>query len=457
VTRKPVVGEMDDLARIDPLCLSVAAALRWLQKEDPPELSGDDAVGWWLLFEAGCYPPPAVLESMAGRLSRLVSGRGIGEGELYTFTAMVRTLFRVGYPIPNIGAVHDAWSGAMARAWPPGFDSSAITTNHLWLVQTCAEVWPDEARSHVEWLQGLLSSPDPKYIMPANGLLISRDLGIKANPQQVSKATIGIRSVANTALDNRLTDWEMSYLARAAAATGDDDTRRRLVAMLLARQTDGAWDSLSEECVESTSLCGLALVDSAAAELGRLGDPATRSLVIHRCMVLRDKPTWLRGKFRTVRQSSDPNVKGDALESFVETWIGFDPTLRVKEKGMRGGTDEVDLVVEVLGSSRLADDVSPSRFVLVECKNTADAIGARDVRAFRDSLASRRSETCQLGVYISHAGFTKDAQELVREDFGRGKVLVLLSGEEIDRRLAMRQDFSQSIHHIFQDGVLKRP
>jgi Restriction endonuclease len=441
----------------EPYCLSVAAAIRWLQKEDPPELSGDDAVGWWLLIDAGFYPPASVLDAMAGRLERLLKGRSLTSGELYTFTAIARTLARMDYPIPNIGAVHRAWSGSMTRLWPAGGSPSAVTPDHLWTAQMGGDMWPDEVRSRSDLLRTLANSPDPKGLVPANGILLSRLVGLDLESPDALHAAAEISRACETPTDLDATDWELSYLGRAAVVAGQADSWRRVGHTLLGRQKEGAWDSESEEVVESTSLCGLAMVEMGAAELGTIPPSLGRSTIVHRSLLLRDRPTWLRQQLRRVRESSDPNVKGDSLELLVEQWISADSTLRVAGRDVRGGTDEIDIVVEVLSRSPLAPDVEPARFLLVECKNTSESIGARDVRAFRDSLGSRRHESCQLGIFVSHAGFTDDATRLVNEDYGRGKVIVLVSGKEIDRRLAMRQDFSSAIHHVFQDGVLKRP
>lgn len=441
---------------IRPHCLAVASALRWLQKEDPPELSGDDAVGWWLLIEAGSFPPSPVLESMASRLSRLLSGRRIGDSELYTFTALTRTLLRAEYPIQDTTAVYREWSTAMKRFWPSGDTPAALTANHLWLVQMGAEFWPEELRRRGDIIECLLASPDPKQVFAANGLLLGSALGV---PLDVARRNGTAQSILDsiTADAGAFTDWELSYLGRTAAITGDERARSRVSELLIDHQTDGAWDAQSEECVESTSLCGIAMIEMAAMELSRGNLALARSAVIHQSLLFRDRARWLRSRFDTLRTFTDPNRKGQALESLIKEWIQADRSLRVTNHDLRGGTDEIDLVVEVLGSSTLADDIAPARFVLIECKNTANPTGARDVRAFRDSLSSRRDETCQLGIYVSHAGFTDDATRLAREDFGHGKVLVLLAGEEIARRLAMRQTFSQVIHHMFQDGVLRRP
>jgi hypothetical protein len=84
-------------------------------------------------------------------------------------------------------------------------------------------------------------------------------------------------------------------------------------------------------------------------------------------------------------------------------------------------------------------------------------IGAKDVRAFRDSLQQRRKESCRVGIYISSAGFTKDAERVVREDFGKDQIIILFSGREVKIGLQQRLELSNLLYRKIKEAVIRRP
>jgi hypothetical protein len=124
------------------------------------------------------------------------------------------------------------------------------------------------------------------------------------------------------------------------------------------------------------------MLDLSIAFIDEKNRTGARSRAVHESMMLVDRENWLLYSWAAIQQMQREE-KGPALEKFLEEWVRADSSMKVQGRDVRGGTDELDLVLELKKNSPLSDLLNQSQFALIECKNTTQPTGARDIRRAR--------------------------------------------------------------------------
>ncbi|MHB8566061.1 MAG: restriction endonuclease [Nitrososphaerales archaeon] len=431
---------------------SIAAAIRWLEAQPTDDMVGDDSVGWWLLMEFGRYPNVGVLEVLHERLNGLATGKSLGTGALYTFTAISRTLKRSNFPLETIPDLKKTWENTAENAMARG-----EAQDQIWILQMAAEVWPDLAKKYAKSIRSLSESRISRGVIQASSIVLMDYLDLKITQNSRKIFSSSVRKMLDSGVEQEKADWHVAYDIWAALACEDNSIAVKLGGELLSRQSKGSWDYTSDERVESTSLCGLVLMDLSTAQMPQKSSEYARSRTIHEVVMLLDNYAWLLQNWKMLNAMPRSQAKGPAFEKFIEEWVLLGRDMVVKERDLVGGTDEIDLVLEFGETSNLSALLRRSRFVLVECKHTSEPVGAKEVRAFRDSIRQRRKENCELGIYVSTSGFTADALRVERENFNEEQVLLLLDGKMMEGALKRRMNLSHLISENLKDSLVRRP
>lgn len=415
-------------------------------------MTGDDSVGWWLLMEFGRYPPAKSLSILSERLKNLATGKSLGSAVLYTFTAISRTLRRSNFPLETVPELKRTWESAAVSTF-----ASGDPLDQIWLLQMATEIWPDLARKYSKLIRSLSESKISKGLIQSSAIVLMNSLRIEV-PHSLSRLySSSVKKMLESGSIVEKADWHVAYDVWASLVCGVSDITTKLGDELVKRQSKGEWDTSSEECVESTSLCGLALMDLSMRLLPPKNRADSRSRIVHEVSMLLDNYAWLLQNWQVLQQMPKTQSKGDAFERFIEDWVSQSRDLTVRNKDLLGGTDEIDFVLEFGENTSLSTVLHQSRYILVECKHRSEPTGAKEVRAFRDSLRQRRKENCQLGVYISTSGFSSDARSVGKENLGDEQVLLLLDGKTIETALRSRMSLSNLISENLKDAVLRRP
>lgn len=431
---------------------AIASAIRWLGRQPEEEMVGDDSVGWWLLMETGRYPPSRILSALASKLDTIARGAPLPSGVLYTFTSIARTLNRAGYPLEGFNEILPTWKKTMERA-----STATNDVNFIWLMQMAAELWPETAMAYRKPLHEVAMIKDSKLMIPAAAMVLleSLDFGV-TKAQSLNLRRLFANATATGVIDE-IPDWHLGYVLWALLASGDYETAGQLGRRLLEHQRDGAWDESSEECIESTSICGLAMLDLCSSQLKMTDWNLARSRASHDVVLLLDNHNWLLSNWAALEGTTEARLKGPALEQFVVEWVRLDDSLRLYGRDIRGGTDELDVVVDLSRNSSLSGILKQSQFALFECKNLSEPMSAKEIRAFRDSLRARRKDNCRLGVVLSSTGYTNDAKKTAIEDTGDDQMMVLLDGGVVKDALRKRIQISELLFTGLQDRIIRRP
>lgn len=142
----------------------------------------------------------------------------------------------------------------------------------------------------------------------------------------------------------------------------------------------------------------------------------------------------LLGAWRGVLDgSTSRQVRGKALELFVATLVEDAADLHVIEKNVRTETAEVDLVLRNdVGRPFWAALSSP--IVLVECKNWAKRVDAREARVLESKMKDRGRLT-SVAIFVSVSGFTRPFHAHQAAMVRDGLLIVSVSAADIESLL----------------------
>lgn len=161
------------------------------------------------------------------------------------------------------------------------------------------------------------------------------------------------------------------------------------------------------------------------------------------------------------KNENDPNKKGKLLEQFTEKMFELMDDFEILrdkngEYDIKLGFEQIDLTL-----INSAHDLSSwGKYIKVECKNYAKAIGNDLIRDFSGKLRGN----IRLGIMISANGFGKESDKLlIRLLANDDKLIVRISGDDIDRWFArIFKNFeiggetdgkSGGIEHIFKEKI----
>jgi hypothetical protein len=96
-------------------------------------------------------------------------------------------------------------------------------------------------------------------------------------------------------------------------------------------------------------------------------------------------------------------AKKESLESLAAWLLAQLPGVRVKRQDLRTRSAEIDIVAESIGVDRRRFFDDFGRYFLVECKNWAEPVGAKEIRDFVMKLVKTN---VRLGLFVTRKGIT---------------------------------------------------
>lgn len=177
--------------------------------------------------------------------------------------------------------------------------------------------------------------------------------------------------------------------------------------------------------------------------------------------VLIEKDSWLNEYYSwikleemwsEVQGETDKYKKGVLLEEFTIALLGMSDDFRVEDKRLNNGDEEIDVLVtnHVNDAFWLA---LQSPFIFVECKNWVNKVRSKDVRDFQGKL-DNHNNLCRMGILISVNGFTTECDEYLKRLGRSNKVLLLITGKDIEKLLSTRESIKLWIESIIPKALV---
>lgn len=135
---------------------------------------------------------------------------------------------------------------------------------------------------------------------------------------------------------------------------------------------------------------------------------------------------------RTLGNTYERGRRFEGLLGFLLSQVA---DFKVKERNLRGETDELDIVVQIDNYSRRCWQKSGAPFVLVEAKNWTKPVDQKEVSAFMTKLQTKRG-TARFGCLVGASGFTSAAQTQILKFATQEHIMVLLEPEELQKWIA---------------------
>lgn len=157
--------------------------------------------------------------------------------------------------------------------------------------------------------------------------------------------------------------------------------------------------------------------------------------------------------FQKVQNAETNAEKGESLEKLAELLFEGFPYISVREKNLRTSSAEIDLVLEYNSpdSPTIFDEYS--RYLLVECKNWSQSVGANVVRDFKGKMDSAKVD---LGIIVASNGITgrsgQDAVDELNQYFQRDGVTIVVIDESDLESLIVGKD----LYEILEGKIFNR-
>jgi hypothetical protein len=122
--------------------------------------------------------------------------------------------------------------------------------------------------------------------------------------------------------------------------------------------------------------------------------------------------------------------KGRILEDLVEILFTKNNFLKISERNLHLGDEEIDLVLinNINRPFWLAFD---SPLLFIECKNWKKPIGASELRNFEGKLSNHK-KFVKIGFFVGLGGFTKEVISALKRMSRDGQHIVLITREDIE-------------------------
>lgn len=121
--------------------------------------------------------------------------------------------------------------------------------------------------------------------------------------------------------------------------------------------------------------------------------------------------------------------KGRRFEGLLAFLLQQVADFRVVERNLRGSTDEVDLVLQIVNWSPRCWQLQVP-FVFVEAKNWAASVTAKEVRDLHSKVQDRTG-VARLGILFSASSFTSDARQQVLKYAQSQQVIALIDADGV--------------------------
>lgn len=138
----------------------------------------------------------------------------------------------------------------------------------------------------------------------------------------------------------------------------------------------------------------------------------------------------------------------------VSLIIGRDENLAVVEKNVRTGSEEIDIVLENLGSSVFYSQLR-SPLILLECKNWTSKIGAKEIRDFAQKVQNRPRVLCSIGILVTTSKLTRDAKDELLGYRGKDFLIVVLDRTDIETLINKGLRLGEFLKNAFRKAGLR--
>ena len=153
------------------------------------------------------------------------------------------------------------------------------------------------------------------------------------------------------------------------------------------------------------------------------------------------------------RQIGSNFERGRRFEGLLGFLLSQVTDFKVKERNLRGDTDELDVVVQIDNFSPRCWLKSGAPFVLVEAKNWKHPIDQKEVSAFIAKLQTKRG-AARFGLMFGASGFTSDAKTQVLKFSTQEHVVVLIEPEDLKQWIA-RERSDDFLEDLVRQAMLR--
>lgn len=154
-----------------------------------------------------------------------------------------------------------------------------------------------------------------------------------------------------------------------------------------------------------------------------------------------------------VKEASSSSEKGKALEEATEFLFESLDFFTTRRTRLNTTSSEVDLVLEYFppDDSIILDQFG--KFVMIECKNWDEPVGADEIRNFKSKMDTTRVD---LGIIVATSGITgdsgKDAVDEMNQIYQRdGKVIISLDFSDLEKVLE-----EENLYRILDSRIFSR-
>lgn len=212
---------------------------------------------------------------------------------------------------------------------------------------------------------------------------------------------------------------ELAFLSVLAGIGDPDDEVSVDLADILSQWTDvydrEDWMRVALEVLDE-------LPGSLASKISRYNSFFQRISFSDANALMRYHKARARDILRQLPFAETANDKGKALEDLMVEVFSSHPGLKILERRLNTGDEELDLVIKNgVRDAFWEAFVSPMMFV--ECKNWSSPVGASEFRDFAMKVENH-APACRIGVFVAANGFTSQFHEARRRGAG-GQYTVL--------------------------------
>lgn len=149
----------------------------------------------------------------------------------------------------------------------------------------------------------------------------------------------------------------------------------------------------------------------------------------------------IRKMWKGVNLEKDSEKKGHLLEDLISMWIRSDDNFGVRSTNYRTESEEIDIVVQNEAKTEFFRQLQ-SPLMLVECKNWTSNVGSKEIRDFAQKVQNRPRFLCKVGLMITTAMYTKDAEKELLGYRGKDFLIAALDGAILADALRKGVNFS---------------
>ena len=139
-----------------------------------------------------------------------------------------------------------------------------------------------------------------------------------------------------------------------------------------------------------------------------------------------------QSQYTRVQEAESRIAKKDTLEELAAMILEAVPHFKIRERNYYTSTSEIDLIVENKHIHSALN--SPSRYILVECKNWSEPVGSSEIRDFSVKIKRAQSNSGILfvkeGISGQSSGRDEGAVQEITDVFKDDGISIVVFGEK---------------------------